>query len=356
MTLMIVWTITPRSVRVQAIIQQSSSSYVPSQYHLMHSYVPSQYHHMHSYVPSHPFICTISSIHMYHLNTISSIHMYHLIHSYVPSPPFICTISSIHIKARAVSSVKDVQNSFGGPHPGSLSRSCGVGEGNRRVAACKMRVFDTTKKEPLNVFPTDTPSLTKKNTATNTMKSRHKIKSSRKQNWEIRFLQKLNSEIPLISHDSCTDMVHCSEYLQNSVTNKIIQSAKEPEFMKYWILCLWAWLICLNKIECYHRRHLKRDGRTSNPPTPPRSEDKDALKEALQLLNLGKKTLGLNTEDPDLLIKLVESPNNKRKSEEVQKLLQHPQEHTPRPHRKAVPGPVGGGRQDEGGQLHQRDA
>ncbi|GIY19549.1 uncharacterized protein CDAR_273751 [Caerostris darwini] len=205
-------------------------------------------------------------------------------------------------KARAVLSVKDVRNSLV----------------VRTLVLCQDRVA------PLNAFPADTPSLTKKNTATNTMKSRHKIKSSRKQNWEIRFLQKLNSEIPLISHDSCTDMVHCSKYLQNSVTNKLIQSAKEPEFMKYWILCLWAWLICLNKIECYHRRHLKRDGRTSNPPTPPRSEDKDALKEALQLLNLGKKTLGLNTEDPDLLIKLVESPNNKRKSEEVQKLLQHP--------------------------------
>ncbi|GBM48257.1 hypothetical protein AVEN_58750-1 [Araneus ventricosus] len=107
--------------------------------------------------------------------------------------------------------------------------------------------------------------------------------------------------------------------------------------MKYPILLLLASLMVLCEVNCFHHPHHRKRSKnlikrvpTSKPPLSG-ANDRETLKEALQLLNVGKKTLGLNTEDPDLLLQLVENPNEKNKSESIEKLLEDPKQipHSP---------------------------
>ncbi|KAF8782413.1 hypothetical protein HNY73_012703 [Argiope bruennichi] len=102
--------------------------------------------------------------------------------------------------------------------------------------------------------------------------------------------------------------------------------------MKHPILLLLASLMVLHGANSFHHSHhrkrsknsMKRISTTKSPLSGP--DDKETLKEALQLLNVGKKTLGLNTEDPDLLLQLVENPNEKNKSANIEKLLEDPKQ------------------------------
>ncbi|GFS92939.1 uncharacterized protein NPIL_471941 [Nephila pilipes] len=92
--------------------------------------------------------------------------------------------------------------------------------------------------------------------------------------------------------------------------------------MPFPILSLLVSLLFVNGINCVHRSSHKR---TSKPFTPPSPVDEQSVAEALKILNFGKETLGLNTEDPLSLMELVNNPDLKVKSEQAQKLALNPQ-------------------------------
>ncbi|GFY44164.1 uncharacterized protein TNIN_66881 [Trichonephila inaurata madagascariensis] len=92
--------------------------------------------------------------------------------------------------------------------------------------------------------------------------------------------------------------------------------------MTFPLLCLLVSL--LFEVNCAHHPFHKRISNSKAwpiLPTPP--NNKQDLEEALQILNFGKKTAGLITEDPDTLRELVNNPNLKIKSEHAQKLARN---------------------------------
>ncbi|GFW43529.1 uncharacterized protein TNCV_4768811 [Trichonephila clavipes] len=98
--------------------------------------------------------------------------------------------------------------------------------------------------------------------------------------------------------------------------------------MTFPLLCLLVSL--LFEVNCAHHPFRKRISNSEAwpiLPTPP--NNKQDLEEALQILNFGKKTAGLITEDPDTLRELVNNPNLKIKSEHAQKLAQNFQKINP---------------------------